>query len=313
MTQTHTLRTLSGKPLSDLTFGTMQFGAGADEAESRAMYDACRAAGINHFDTAVGYAEGESERIVGPFVKAEREDVFLATKVAFAGGAGRDNIRKQFDQCRSQLGMDSVDLLYIHRWDGETALEETFSTLAEMQEQGAIRHIGVSNFAAWQVMKAQAVAQTLGTRIDALQPMFSLVKRQAEVELFPMANDQGIGIFPYSPLGGGLLTGKYARGESGRLTENEMYRKRYDVDWMRKAAESLSDIAEELGTHPATLAVAWVAAHPNGPSPIISARSMAQLEPSLAASDFAMDGALFARLAALTPAPPPATDRLEEA
>lgn len=309
---TEPLTTLSGAPVSGHAFGTMQFGGNADLAESRAMYDAARAAGINHFDTAVGYTDGESERFTGQFVAAEREDIYLATKVAFHGGAGRANIRAQFETSRRQLGIDGVDLLYIHRWDGETDLEETFSTLAEMQEQGLFRHIGVSNFAAWQVMKAQGVAGVLGTRIDAIQPMYNLVKRQAEVELFPMAQDQEIAIVPFSPLGGGLLTGKYARGGTGRLTEVDMYARRYDVAWMHEAAAGLSEIAAELGTDPATLAVAWVATHPAGPMPILSARSVAQLRPSLAALDFPMDAALRARLSALSPAPPPATDRLEE-
>ncbi len=307
------LTTLSGAPLSALTFGTMQFGGAASEAESAAMYAAARAAGITHFDTAVGYTDGASERITGRLVAPEREAVYVATKLAFEGGAGRRNLRAQMDRSRRQLGLDSVDLLYLHRWDGETELEETFSTLAEMQEQGLFRHIGVSNYAAWQVMKAQAVAQTLGTRIDVLQPMYSLVKRQAEVELFPMAVDQDILVCPYSPLGGGLLTGKYARGETGRLTENAIYAKRYDVAWMRDAARGLGEIAAEIGVHPASLAVAWVAAHPARPSPIVSARSVAQLAPSLAATGVEMGPALYRRLAALTPAPPPATDRLEEA
>lgn len=309
---TVTLQTLSGAPLSRLAFGTMQFGAKADAAASRTMYDAARAAGIDHFDTAVGYAGGESERLTGRFVAPERASIFLATKVAFEGGAGRDNIRAQFDLSRRQLGLDEVDLLYLHRWDPETELEETFSTLAEMQEQGLVRHIGVSNYAAWQVMKAQSVARALGTRIDAIQPMYSLVKRQAEVEILPMAADQGLAVFSYSPLGGGLLSGKYARGETGRLDEDDRYRARYAGAGLRDAAARLAEIAEEEGAHPATLAVAWVAAHPGGPSPIVSGRSAGQLAPSLDAARFEMDPALYRRLAALVPAPPPATDRTEE-
>lgn len=307
------LTTLSGTPLSRLTFGTMQFGGKADAQESRAMYDAARTAGINHFDTAVRYTDGNAEKLLGPMVREERDAIYLATKVAYLGGAGRANILSMFDTCRSQLGMDSVDLLYLHRFDDITPLEETFETMAGLQQQGLIRHIGVSNYAAWQVMKAQAVCAGLGTRIDVIQPMYSLVKRQAEVEIFPMAVDQGIHIVPYSPLGGGLLTGKYARGESGRLTENEMYRTRYDVPWMHDCAAALAQVADEIGTAPATLAVAWAARHPARPSPIISARSVAQLEPSLAAETFAMDDALYARLTALSRTPPPATDRLEEA
>jgi len=305
--------TRDGTALSSLTFGTMQFGGKADAQESRAMYDAARAAGINHFDTAVGYTGGASETLLGPMVTAERDAIYLATKVAYIGGSGRENITRMFDQCRRQLQLDHVDLLYLHRFDDDTALEETFSTLAELQQSGLIRHIGVSNFAAWQVMKAQSVAKSLGTQIDVIQPMYNLVKRQAEVEMIPVAIDQNMRIVPYSPLGGGLLTGKYANGETGRLTEDDRYAARYGQKWMHTAARSLAKFAAAEGVSPATLAVAWVAAHPSRPAPIISARSVEQLAPSLAAVDFDMSDTLYDHLTALTPTPPPATDRLEEA
>ena len=306
------LYTRDGTALSRLTFGTMQFGGRADSAASRAMYDMARAAGVNHFDTAVRYTEGESEKLLGPMVAPERDAIYLATKVAYKGGAGRKNLLMQFDICRSQLKMDSVDLLYLHRWDDDTPLEETFETMAQLQSDGAIRHIGVSNYAAWQVMKAQAVCAGLGTRIDVMQPMYNLVKRQAEVEILPMAADQGIQVCSYSPLGGGLLTGKYARGGTGRLSEDKMYAARYGPDWMHDTGAKLAEMADTLGTDAATLAVAWVAAHKTSPSPIISAKSTAQLAPSLAANAFEMSPDLYDQIKALTPTPPPATDRLEE-
>lgn len=306
------LTTRSGKPVSRLTFGTMQFGGNADERESRAMYDAARNAGITHFDTAVGYNNGASEKLIGSFIKHERDDIYLATKVGYAGGASRANIIKHFEQCKQQLQEDTVDLLYLHRFYDDTPLEETFQTLAELQSSGAIRHIGVSNYAAWQVMKAQCVAKSLGTKIDVIQPMYNLVKRQAEVEIMPMTQDQDIRMIPYSPLGGGLLTGKYAKGGSGRLTEDARYKARYGQSWMYDTAIALSAMAEDLGTNPATLAVAWVAAHPANPSPIISARSTAQLMPSLAAESFDMTPELYAEITALSVTPAPATDRLEE-
>jgi aryl-alcohol dehydrogenase-like predicted oxidoreductase len=306
------LYTRDGTALSHLTFGTMQFGGRADAAASRAMYDMARAAGLNHFDTAVRYTEGESEKLLAPMITPERDAIYLATKVAYAGGAGRANILSQFDICRSQLNMDSVDLLYLHRWDDDTPLDETFETLARLQSDGAIRHIGVSNYAAWQVMKAQAICAELGTGIDVMQPMYNLVKRQAEVEILPMTADQGIQVCSYSPLGGGLLTGKYARGGTGRLSEDKMYASRYGPDWMHAAGAALADMADDMGTDAATLAVAWVAAHKTSPSPIISAKSVEQLAPSLAANAFKMSDDLYDRISALTPAPPPATDRLEE-
>ncbi|WP_341366961.1 aldo/keto reductase [Yoonia sp. BS5-3] len=306
------LTTRNGQPLSRLTFGTMQFGGTADKGASTAMYHAAREAGINHFDTAVGYTGGASETILGQLIKDQRDDIYLATKVGYVGGASAANITAHFDTCRKQLDQDTVDLLYMHRFDDDTALEETFETLAKLQSSGHIRHIGVSNYAAWQVMKAQSVAQSFGTKIDVIQPMYSLVKRQAEVELLPMARDQGIAIMPYSPLGGGLLTGKYAKGEAGRLTDDPRYKARYDQQWMHQTAKALLDLAGRLDVAPATLAVAWVAAHQARPSPIISARSVAQLQPSLAAEAFDMPPALYAEITQLSVTPAPATDRLEE-
>jgi len=306
--------TLDGTPVSRFAFGAMQFGGRADDSQSRAMYDAARAAGITHFDTAWAYTGGASERLLGEFLQPERDRIYLATKVRFDGPLTRKVILESLDDSRTRLGQDQIDLLYLHRWDGETPLEVTFETLAELQETGRIRHIGVSNFAAWQVMKAQAVAHRLGTRIDVIQPMLNLVKRQVEVEIVPMAADQDIALATYSPLGGGLLTGKYATGGgAGRLTEDTMYNARYGADWMHDAARGLARIAAAQGTDPATLAVAWVAAHPAGVWPILSARSAEQLAPSLAGMDYPMTDALWEELTALGRSPAPATDRLEEA
>ncbi|RVT85568.1 aldo/keto reductase [Rhodobacteraceae bacterium CCMM004] len=302
-----------GTPASRHSFGAMQFGGNADEAESAAMYDACRAAGINFFDTASSYTGGASETILGRSVQQDRDGVVVATKAFYPKGASARNIHDSISQSLDRMGLDSVDLLYLHRWDADTPLEESFQALAEVQSSGRCRYLGVSNYAAWQVVKAQGVARTCGTRIDALQPMYNLVKRQAEVEILPMCRSEGIAAVPYSPLGGGLLTGKYARGEHGRLNDDHRYEARYGPAWMHEAARALTAIADELGVSPATLAVAWVARNPDVHGPILSARSVDQLRPSLAAIDFDMDDALYERLTALTPAPPPATDRLEEA
>ncbi len=306
------LKTISGQVLSRFSFGTMQFGGAADETASAEMYAACREAGINFFDTAFLYSEGRSEKISGRLVAPEREDVFIATKCGYHG-ACRSRIEEEFGASRRRLGLETVDLLYLHRWDGETPLEETFETLAGYKEDGSVRVFGVSNFAAWQVMKARDVARGLGVEIQFLQPMYNLVKRQAEVEILPMAIAEGLSACPYSPLGGGLLTGKYASGGTGRLTTSDIYATRYGFEWMHEAVARLVKIAGEFGAAPATLAVAWVARHPGIWGPIVSAKSTEQLAPSLAAIDLEIDDALHARLSALSPAPPPATDRLEEA
>lgn len=307
------LKTPAGDPVSRFCFGTMQFGGKADAAASQALYDACRAAGLNFFDTADAYIDGMSETLLGGFAKAERDNLVIATKVGALGGCSRDNILTRFEGCRQRLDMDFVDILYLHRWDVNTPLEESFETLAELQQAGKIGAIGVSNYSAWQIMKAQAVAKSLGTEINILQPMYSLVKRQAEVEMLPMAQSEGFAVASYSPLGGGLLTGKYTGGNGGRLEDDSMYKARYGVDWMHQAAQDLSDLAKANAVDPATLAVAWVAANPAITSPIISARSVAQLAPSLAALDYDLSDELKAQITALTPTPAPATDRLEEA
>jgi aryl-alcohol dehydrogenase-like predicted oxidoreductase len=296
-----------------LAFGTMQFGAGADPTASAALFDAARAAGVTHFDTACGYAEGRAETILGALAAPERDALFVATKVGYVGGAGRANILAQFDGSRRRLAMDSVDLLYIHRHDPGTDMAETIDTLADLQSRGLIGHIGLSNHPAWAVMKAQALARARGTRIAAIQPMLNLVKRQAEVELLPMAADQAIAAFTYSPLGGGLLSGKYLAGETGRLSHDQRYAARYGDPRMAKAAADLAGLATETGLSPVTLAVAWVMTHPFAPAPIVSARNPAQLAPALDAARLELPPDLRARLDALFPAPPPATDRSEEA
>jgi len=302
-----------GTPLSPLTFGTMQFGGNADPTQSRAMFDAARARGITHFDTAYVYNGGASETLLGGMIQQDRDGLIIATKAAYEGGSSRDNILKGFATSQTRLQLDMVDILYLHRFDDETPLQETFDALATLKHAGKIGHIAVSNFAAWQVMKAQAVAAQFEIQIEMVQPMHSLVKRQAEVEIFPMCVDQNLEIVPYSPLGGGLLTGKYASGGTGRLTEDHRYAARYNVDWMHSAAQKLKTLADDLGTSSATLAVAWAMAHPARPRPIISARSPEQLAPSLAALSFEMTRDLYAQITAFSVTPPPATDRIEEA
>lgn len=302
----------NGTPSSAFCFGTMQFGEGADKAHSQAMFEATRAAGINFFDTAFAYTNGASETLLGQFAKAERDSLIIATKCDFSVPHTADNINRSVEDSRSRLDMDFIDVFYLHRWDDDTSLDVTFDALADLQRAAKIGKIGVSNFSAWQVMKAQAVAEKHGTRIDILQPMYNLVKRQAEVEILPMAASEGFNVTPYSPLGGGLLTGKYTGGKTGRLTSNKMYATRYGPQWMHQAATALSAIAERENINPATVAVAWAAYNPAVSSPIISARTVVQLQPSLDALSYRMSAELYAELTALSPTPAPATDRLDD-
>lgn len=308
----NTLTSPNGTPASRLGFGTMQFGGRADKAASREMFDACITAGITHFDTAHLYTEGASETFLGSFLGAHRDDLIISTKAAYDGGAGRDNIMRSAETSRQRMNLDTLDVLYLHRFDPDTDMHESFQAFADLKAKGHIRHIGLSNFAAWQVVKAANIAAKFDLDIAVIQPMYNLVKRQAEVEILPMADDLGILVAPYSPLGGGLLTGKYSTGAEGRLTQDDRYAARYGQPFMHEAAQSLATLAADYGVHIATLAVAWAAAHPTAPSPIISARNLEQLKPSLDALSSTMSAELYAQIAALSPTPPPATDRIEE-
>ncbi len=313
----------TGVKVSSLCFGTMSFGDIADEAESARMFNRCREVGINFFDCANTYAGGRSEEILGDLIADCRDDIVLTTKAVSptgsdvnARGASRRHIQIAVEDSLKRLKTDRIDVYFLHHFDADTPVEEMMRALDDLVRQGKILYPGVSNWSAWQVMKAQGIAAREGlARIECLQPMYNLVKRQAEVEILPMAANERIGVIPYSPLGGGLLTGKYSpetRPDSGRLIENKMYQKRYGVDNYYQSAADFTAHAHEGGLHPATLAVAWVMAHRAITAPIIGARNLTQLEASLAALDVAMTSEWYAEISALSAAPPPAHDRLDE-
>jgi aryl-alcohol dehydrogenase-like predicted oxidoreductase len=305
---------------SSLCFGTMQFGDGASERDSHEMYEACRISGINFFDTAYVYTGGKSEVILGKLIKEDRENIILVTKAGSVGGSSGKNIRSQLEESLIRLKEDYVDVFFLHHWDDEVPLEETFNTLRELQEEKKFFQLGVSNFSAWQVMKARLVAEKNGfPNIDILQPMYNLVKRQAEVEILPMAKSENIGVISYSPLGGGLLTGKYDlenntlnQNSSGRLHENAKYKLRYSQSWMFEAAGKLQKLARSIDQDPISLAVAWVLYNDAITSPIVSAKNLSQLKPSLKSIDIKLDLETYKMISDISPTPPPATDRLEE-
>lgn len=313
----------TGVRVSPLCFGTMSFGGDADEATSGAIYERCRDAGVNFFDTANVYNAGRSEEILGRLIAPHRDEVVVATKAYFpmgddpnARGASRRHLTQSVDASLGRLGTEYIDLLYIHRFDERTDLSQTLRALDDLVRSGRVLYTGASNFAAWQVAKALGLsALNHWTAFSALQPMYNLLKRQAEVEILPLARSENLAVFPYSPLAGGILTGKYLSGEateSSRLNTNAMYQTRYAGDDYTLTTREFVDLARERGVKPATLAVAWVGAHPGVTAPIIGARNLEQLEDSLAAVDVEMDAALYSRISSLSPEPPPATDRNEE-
>jgi aryl-alcohol dehydrogenase-like predicted oxidoreductase len=313
----------TGVKVSTIAYGTMSFGGDADEAGSKALFEACRAAGVNHFDCADMYGAGRAEEILGRLVKDCREQVLISSKVYFAAstdvnamGASRRHIQYAVEASLRRLQTDRIDIYYVHRFDDRTPLEETLRALDDLVRSGKVVYLGASNFAAWQVAKALGLSAKEGLAPFAcLQPMYNLVKRQAESEILPMALSEGLGVFPYSPLGGGLLSGKYGaarRPEAGRLVANKIYATRYGEALNYEVAERFTDFARERGYHPASLAVAWVASHPAVTAPLVGARDTAQLAPLLAAADIPMTPELRAEIAALSPEPAPATDRSEE-
>ena len=305
----------TGAPVSALCFGTMSFGGDADEATSGAIYARCRDAGIDFFDCADGYAGGKSEEILGRLIKGHRDEVFITSKCAMGRWQtnSRRDIRRSCEASLKRMGVDRIDLFFIHRWKGDTPEEEVMRALEDLRREGKIAHAGVSNYPAWRIAKSNGIAAAEGwAGFEVIQPMYNLIKRQVEVEILPMAAEEDLAVISYGPGAGGLLTGKYAKGAEGRFSVNTEYQKRYDDPWFHDTAVAYSEFAKARGVHPMTLAIAWVMRNPAITCPIIGARSVEQLEASLAAANFEMDDALFAEMTAMSRTPPPDTDRLEE-
>jgi len=313
----------TGVKVSSLCFGTMTFGGMSDMATSKKVFNRCRDVGINFFDCADVYEKGKSEEILGTFIKECRDEVVITSKAYFrtgpdvnAMGATRYHIVRTIEASLRRLKTDYIDLYFVHRFDEQTPLEETLGVLNDMVRQGKVLYLGASNYAAWQVSKALGISERKGwSKFDCLQPMYNLVKRQAEVEILPMATVERLGVISYSPLGGGLFTGKYGklkRPSSGRLMENKMYKIRYGEDWVYDVAEKFSDLANEIKVHPVSLAIAWVGYNKGITAPIIGARNVTQLEASLDSINLDMNDELWNRISALSYQPPTATDRNEE-
>ncbi|MEA3192208.1 MAG: hypothetical protein QOD26_541 [Betaproteobacteria bacterium] len=311
----------TGVQVSQLCFGTMSFGGDADEAASAEMFKATRDAGINFYDTADQYNKGKSEEILGKLMRGARDDLVIATKTfnpigadLNAKGNSRRHLIRALDASLKRLQTDRVEILYLHMHDPLVPAEEAMRALEDAVRAGKVLYPALSNWAAWQVQQALGVQEEHAwARVQAIQPMYNLVKRQAEVEILPMAAANGVSVFPYSPAAAGLLSGKYSdKSGQGRLVANKMYTARYGDEWMHEVANRFVAFCKQRGLHPVSTAVAWVGAHPAVTAPIIGARSVQQLQASLDSLKIEMTPALWAELAALSRTPPPATDRLEE-
>ena len=306
----------SGLKISVLTMGTMTFGGtggfasvgstGVDEA--RRQVDLCLEAGVNLIDTADVYSGGLSEEIVGEVLDGRRDEVLVATKVRMPMGDGpndaglsRQHIISGCEASLRRLRTDHIDLYQVHEWDGVTPLEETLEALDLLVRAGKVRYVGCSNYAGWQLMKALGIADRHGLpRFVSQQIYYSLQSRDAEYELIPAAVDQGLGVLVWSPLAGGLLSGKYRRDqrpESGsrQLTDwNEP--PVYDEDKLHDTVDVLADIGEQHGVSAARVALAYLLDKPAVTSLVIGARTTPQLADNLAAADLELTADDFRRL-----------------
>ena len=306
----------SGLRVSALTLGTMTFGGrghwtrvGATEVDTATrQVDMCLDAGVNLIDTADVYSEGLSEEVVGKTLKGRRDRVLVATKARFAMGDGpndaglsRHHLIRACEASLRRLGTDYIDLFQVHEWDGHTPLEETLGALDHLVNSGKVRYIGCSNYSAWHIMKALGISERKNLqRFISQQIHYSLQARDAEYELVPVALDQGVGILVWSPLAGGLLSGKYRRGQdmpegSRHLTDwNEP--PVHDEDQLYDIVDVLVEIGEARGVSAAQVALAWTLGRPGIATVVVGARTEEQLADNLGAADLTLEDDERARL-----------------
>ena len=285
----------TGLTSSRLVLGTMTFGSQVDEADAAQMVARALDAGINHLDTANSYNAGRAEEIVGRALGSRRDQVVLATKVFNRTGPGTDEqglsapaVRRAIDDSLRRLGTDYVDIYYLHQPDWSVPVEETLSVMAELVAAGKVRHVGVSNYAAWQICEIRNLAERNGwPPVVVSQQMYNLLARSLEDEYAAFSAHAGLADIVYNPLAGGLLTGKHRYDEApsaGRFT-NEMYRARYWTKVQFEAVERLAEIAAGAGLSLIELALCWLLGRPLVDAVLLGASSLEQLEANLAAVD----------------------------
>ncbi len=303
-----------GVKVSRLCLGTMMFGEPTDERTSLDMIERALDVGINFLDTADKYNAGESERVVGKALRNRREQIVLATKVTLPmgegpnmGGSSRKHIIEGCEASLQRLGTDYLDIYYLHKPDPDTRIEESLSALDQLVRQGKVLYVGLSNFHAWRVANALGVQALHGfDPLVVVQPLYNIANRDVEVELLPACEELGLGVVSYSPIARGVLTGKYAKGDTvpedsragrgnERLMQTEFRPSNFEL-----AAEVVA-IAEEIGCTAAQLAVAWVMANEFVSCPIIGPRTLDQLEDNLGALEVTITPEIEARIDALVP------------
>ena len=288
----------SGLRVSPLCLGAMTFGEewgwGASVPDSEAIIDRYLALGGNFIDTANIYTFGHSEKILGDYLAARhglRDRVVLATKFygnlypgdPNGGGAGRKSLTAAVHQSLRRLQTDYLDLLWMHAWDRHTPIEETMRALDDLVRAGKVRYLGFSDTPAWKAAQAQVTAQLRGwSPVVALQIEYSLLERTVEGDLVPMAQELGLGVTPWSPLKGGLLSGKYTRANAGQVTAKRAWTAGGLNEKAYAVIDALLEVAKQTGSSPARVALAWLMARPGVTSPILGATSVAQLDDNLA-------------------------------
>ncbi len=296
----------SGLRVSELALGTMTFGEewgwGASQEESRAVFDAYANAGGNFIDTANGYTEGTSERYVGEFIASDREHFILATKYTLFtrkddpnfSGNHRKNMVQSLEASLKRLNTDFIDLYWVHAWDFMTPVDEVMRALDDMVRAGKVLYVGISDTPAWVVSQANTMADLRGwSRFIGLQVQYSLIERTIERDLLPMANALDIGVAAWGALGSGVLTGKYNKHEN---TEGRAAKMGMLSDKKLEIAQAVIEIADEIGRTPSQVALSWVRQQNGVVIPIIGARRVAQVQDNLACLEFSLNEDHLGRL-----------------
>jgi 1-deoxyxylulose-5-phosphate synthase len=318
----HTRLGRTGLQVSKLCLGTMTFGLQCDEPTSVSILDRAAEGGIDFIDSSDVYplggdltTVGRTEEILGQWLHGKRDRFVLATKCfgrtgpsPIDGGNSRRHIFDAIEASLRRLQTDYIDLYQLHGYDPATPIDETLGALDDLVRQGKVRYIGCSNFLTYQLVRAVGRSETLGlARFDSVQPRYNLLFRQVERELLPFCGEEGVGVIPYNPIAGGLLSGKHRRNdppaEGGRFTLGNaglMYQGRYWHDREFDTVDQLLAIAKEVGASLVTLSVAWVLANDTITAPIVGASNPDQLAASLDAAEFVLESDLKSRLDELT-------------
>lgn len=305
----------SGLRVSPLALGTMTFGSdwgwGAEQAEARRLFDIYVERGGNFIDTANRYTEGSAERFVGEFAAGRRDRLVIATKYTLpmqpdnpnSGGNHRKSMVRSVEDSLQRLNTDYIDLLYLHAWDFTTPVEEIIRAMDDLVRAGKVLYLAVSDLPAWQAARMQTLAELRGwTPLIGLQIEYSLLERTVERELIPMAQELGLGVIPWSPLSGGILSGKYGRrdlqpmGEENGTRRAMVRNKGMLTERNLSIAAQVQALADESGFSPSQVALAWTLRNPAVTAPIIGARTLAQLEDNLGALDVQLTEEQWQRL-----------------